>query len=571
MAQDSDPEVSRRWLREETVAWAVLAVMLALVVWAHGAFLAPAALFNIADEGYIQAFAVRMHEGRMLPYVDAVSHRGPVLYWVAAAGVSLLGGESFLSLRILALLSMWSTVLLSFLAARAALRPFAGAVAAVAITLVELVAMNPSDGMAFNGELLLNVFAVGALLCTTLGLRGSSTKPNRGYLALAGVCATVGVLCKQSGVAVIPALGMWVVAAAVTRAGLSPAERRWVVGAFAAGLVGAALAVALPYVIAGEVGTLYYFLFTYNVDVYMAVLTGSEKLEKLQWWLIGHSIHLSVAVSLVAWGLMRPLQGRPRGILRRWDEDGFVPTVALAALLGLALCNSTQRDFVHYYVQIVPWFGLLLGLALGQALRLSKPPQNRGLLRVVVLAPAVLLTLVGWSWREELNDRVQQGWRSLVEPVCAAVHERSAPGDTLFVWGFRPDLYTACQSRPASRYVYTTFVAGFVPWHDQMTKAREDALAVPGSRAQLLEELETTQPPVLIDAAKSLSGRSISRYEKLAEYVGHNYCRSGQRSGLDVLLRRRPDGGCPPPLAPESSSPTEPASSESLPALAPTG
>jgi hypothetical protein len=569
MVQDSDHPVGQRWLREETVAWAVLAIALALIVWAHGAFLAPAALFNIPDEGYIQAFAVRMHEGRMLPYVDAVSHRGPVLYWVAAAGVALLGGESFLSLRVLALLSMWSTVLLTFLAARAALRPFAGAVAAIAITLVELVAMNPGDGMAFNGESLLNVFAVGALLCATLGLRGDSAKPKRGYLALAGACATLGALCKQGGVVVVPALGVWVVAASVARAGLSRSERRWPVAAFAAGIVAAALVVGLPYAIAGELGTLYYYLFTYNVDVYVGVLTWPEKLEKLQWWLIGHSVQLSVAVALVAWGLMRPLQGGLRRTLHRWDEDGFLPTVALGAFLGLAVCNSTLRNFVHYYVQIVPWFGLLLGLALDQALRLSKPAPHRRRLRIAVIAPAVMAALVGWSWREDLNKRAQAGWRERVEPVCSAVQQHSTPDDALFVWGFRPDLYTWCQRRPASRYVYTTFVAGFVPWQDKMTKAREDALAVPGSRSQLLQELEATRPPVLIDAAKSLAGRSISRYERLAEYVARHYCHGGTRSGLDVLLRRRPDGSCPPALAPEKSTPVTPAPMESLPNSAP--
>lgn len=50
------------------------------------------------DEGYIAAFALRMLGGHWLPYVDAVSQRGPVLYWSrlsSSGSVGPLAGLGF--------------------------------------------------------------------------------------------------------------------------------------------------------------------------------------------------------------------------------------------------------------------------------------------------------------------------------------------------------------------------------------------------------------------------------------------------------------------------------------------
>jgi 4-amino-4-deoxy-L-arabinose transferase-like glycosyltransferase len=82
-------------------AVAALIVALALVWDANRFFFKPtAALLNSLDEGYATAFGRRMVEGRWLPYVDAVSHRGPVYYWVTAVLVKTCGWSSWLAMRV---------------------------------------------------------------------------------------------------------------------------------------------------------------------------------------------------------------------------------------------------------------------------------------------------------------------------------------------------------------------------------------------------------------------------------------------------------------------------------------
>jgi len=557
MAYLTGKPARRRSAAADLVAAAAAVASLLAIIWANVQFFDPPAVLNRWDEGYIHAIGVRMLEGELLPYVDGVSHRGPLLYWTAAAGAWLFGRHSWLSVRVLGSTTMLLTALLAYLAGRAARRPFAGATAAIAVALVSLVAMTPYDGMSYNGEFLLNVFALGALCCATAGLGDRSAPPRLGLVAAAGLCAALGALSKQNGATVVPALGIWVLAASLTRPRTTSSQRWLPLAAFAAGAALPVLITVAAFAAKGHLGTLYYYLFTYNFDVYMAVLTQAQKDQAVGQWIVSQSVLLAGASLLLLWGLARPLIGPPGGFLRRWDSDGFAPTVALGALLGLLSCNATLRNFWHYYIQIVPWFGLLAGLVVDEAIRRRTRGWGRtALYQALVLLPATVTLFWGWGWKKNAYREGQRLLLDEVEPLCEAVDSRSAPGDALFVWGFRPDLYTWCRRRPASRYVFTTFVAGFVPWAFQLTKEEEDRLSVPGSRQILLDELEAAKPPIIIDAGASMGGRDMTRYELLAGYLERRYCPSGTRRQYEFYLRRDDAGKCPPALPADTPIPT---------------
>jgi hypothetical protein len=306
------------------------------------------------------------------------------------------------------------------------------------------------------------------------------------------------------------------------------------------------------YAAAGELATLRYYLLTYNVDVYMEALTDVQKQALTMRWLTNQSVLFAFAAALVLWGLRRVLLGPVRSLLTRFDEEGFPATVAWGALLSLIACNTTLRNFWHYYVQIVPWFGLLVGLLLDRAMAERQTDARRAVRqRLVVIGPIVIWIFVAWGLKADVYHHAQATIRSKTKAICQAVQAHSAPDQAIFVWGFRPDLYTWCHRKPASRFVYTTFVAGFVPWANEMTKEQEDRFAVPGSRELLIHDLEQAAPPIILDAAGSLGGRSIKRYEQLARYVDQHYCPAGERDGLPFLLRREASGACPAALSPE--------------------
>src|ERR1043165_130300 len=51
------------------------------------------------DDGYVTAVGERLLSGHWLPYVDAASHRGPVMYWLAALAQALGGRMEWYGVR----------------------------------------------------------------------------------------------------------------------------------------------------------------------------------------------------------------------------------------------------------------------------------------------------------------------------------------------------------------------------------------------------------------------------------------------------------------------------------------
>ena len=130
------------------------------------------------------------------------------------------------------------------------------------------------------------------------------------------------------------------------------------------------------------------------------------------------------------------------------------------------------------------------------------------------------------------------------EGIVRYVLEKTQPTDTLFVWGFRAETYVSARRLPASRYVYTVYPAGVVPWF-QATREEEERRAVPGARDLLLADLERYRPELVIDAGRSMNGRYMYNYPPLRNYLDRNYCFMRYVDG-EPVYRRRQGEQCPP-------------------------
>ena len=85
-----------------------------------------------------------------------------------------------------------------------------------------------------------------------------------------------------------------------------------------------------------------------------------------------------------------------------------------------------------------------------------------------------------------------------------------------------------------------------MPWFDNATNAEEEARAVPGSREQLIEDLEASRPTIILDMPKTMGNRSMRRYPTLAAYLTAHYCSAGKvQSDVEGLLRKNEKGACP--------------------------
>jgi hypothetical protein len=76
-----------------------------------------------------------------------------------------------------------------------------------------------------------------------------------------------------------------------------------------------------------------------------------------------------------------------------------------------------------------------------------------------------------------------------------------------------------------------------VPWFNHHTKQQDDALTVPGSRAQLIADLESSRAPVIVDAPGTMGGRPMRRYQELAAYLDAHYRWLTKVDQLDVYVR----------------------------------
>lgn len=536
-------------LREEMAAWATLAVALTLAVSAHvWALQSPRVPMGV-DEAYIAVFGVRMIDGSFLPYVDAVSQRGPVLYWISAIAVWLGKPWSWVPLRTLATLLAIATMILTFLAARRAGKPLAGAIGALAWPLGTLLLMWPTDGIGLNGEMLLGVFLVasfGALVCAFEAER--RTRGRIGWVAASGALAGLSLLSKQIGALALVPLGAWVLAVAASRPGLGRRERIALAAAFVGGALAPVLVVVFLYAAAGHLHELVYYTITYNARIYMAPFTPEFRENANRAWIVEHATELALVAAACLAMIVRPLAhaARPRELVRAFSEQGFEVTVALIAVATLVGARAPMRDYQHYYIQTLPWLGLLFGLLVEASL-----PAARGLRRAathaLVLLPLVGLTLFGWSarrryWAEQKQTRknhYMNPWRYVERnrEICSLVHRYSKPEDRLFVWGFEPALYYDCRRKPASRYVFTVYPAGYVPWFHGEPREKEAERVVPGSQEILLSELERAKPPVIVDAARDMGKRWMSDIPKLGNYLRAHYVQVATVHGLPVWVR----------------------------------
>jgi hypothetical protein len=545
-----DPHWRLRWL----VPGLALAVALTVLVRAHLHFFFPWAGPVSNDEGYISALALRMIHGRWLPYVDGVSQRGPIIYWLAAFAMKVGGQFSWLPIRWLALLSGIGAVLLSFFVAAEVATPLAGGVAALFLTYFLSYEVNPWDGIGYNGEIVGIQFVLGSLLLVARAQReGALALPRRErILFAAGALAAMAGLCKQMTLIHAGPSLLWL-ALGATGDDRPLARRLRDVAVFAVGASVPYAVVFAVYAATGHLRDFVYYYQRYGRDIFMAPLTRDYMRDKVREQIDRYFLGGSMVSMLGVVALSRVLReyaadsGPRLARLRRHARGAFLFAQLLCGALG---ASFTFRFFPHYFVQVYPVAALVAGyaasgLAYDPSDKDDRAPVAGGL--TLVVGAAVLLAIASSALSRNVRvrretDRWYQDPRA--DPIVRYVLERSLPTETIFVWGFRAETYVSSARLPASRFVYTVYPSGVVPWF-QSTRDEEERRIVPGSRRQLLDDLERSKPILVIDAGRSMNGRYMYNYPELRQYLDRNYCFMRYVDG-EPVYRRRLHGDCPP-------------------------
>jgi 4-amino-4-deoxy-L-arabinose transferase-like glycosyltransferase len=537
---------------ERTAIPGAIVTLISLIVAAlvFGRFLVPYAVPVGFDEGYMVSFAERVIDGRWLPYVDGVSHRGPALYWILSVAQLLTGRFQWAGIRWVGLGGCLTTVLATFLAGVAARRPLAGAIGGAAYVFALATQYAPGSGIGVHGEPVATPFLALALCLVAFALhRTPSARRRLGLLALAGASLAVGNMTKQTTAMTLPAFLLWVLAwepadgvPARALARLRP------VGCFIAGWGLPFLALLLWYAAHGALHELVYWSLTYNTNVYMQPYSDVWRAVG-NWFLDQPYVLVGVALTAMV-AVARPLSRvdswTPRGLARAYAATGFETTAALMGLLLLLTAALPLRFWPHYFIPVYPFLGIALGVLVEQLVGGPEQPLARQL--PVGLVAAALLIICGSQRLADLQQqRARGGWGNpRPDAICAEVDKYARPREPIFVWGFDGDLYITCRHPAAARFTYVTMVAGVVPpfWTD-----RRPARVAPGARATLRRDLEQSRPPVILDVP--LYGFSMTAVPELKELLDRDYCPlpgvKGNGGRAPQFFGRRDRGLCADP------------------------
>jgi len=546
-------EGARRFTRTDILPAVLALLSLVLGVTIFAQFIGPSVQVGY-DEGYEAAGVERIIDGKGLPYVDAVSIRGPFLYWTQAIVHLLSGRFQWTGTRLLGLLSCAAVVVSCFFAGWAARWPLAGAVAGAVYVFVVATYYAPGGGIGVHAEPVAIAYLTTALFLTAYGLYRARTPRSRTiFLAAGGALVAVAGLTKQTiAFCSLPML-WWVLAhASIAEARAAPDGRprwrpmlkSWALP-FAAGGLGLVVLVLLRYALAGELGTFFYWSVGVGSKSYMAPYQGRIASMVADWFIgdpwaiLGASLALIIAIGA---SLSRVTQFSLKGVLLGFGSAGFETAVGLTGVVLMLAAALPLRIWPHYFVPVWAFLGLILGVLIERIAVRGAPSPRLGQTAVVLIVGTLLTISAVVRINQLARDYRNGGMRSpRPDPACAAIDRIAGAGrEEIFIWGVAGDLYITCQRRCASMYTHTTLIMGMAPpfWNVDLSRVPT------GARERLLSDLKKKPPKVIVDHSMDAGGTRMVDVPMYASFVSERYCMvevTNDRKGRSLTLYARRD------------------------------
>jgi hypothetical protein len=199
---------------------------------------------------------------------------------------------------------------------------------------------------------------------------------------------------------------------------------------------------------------------------------------------------------------------------------GWLVVAAVGVAAGL-------RFFPRYYFLLLPV--VVLMAARGFAL-LGRRREFVALLLLIPatrFGPTYLTALRDSTWRDIAMDRDSRQAAALIRPLETA-------GDTLLVWGYRPELYVYTGLPAATRYLDSQPLTG-VPADRHLTNSDPVETQESGRRRAALAQ---SQPSFILDGLGLYNPRlAITAYPELSEWLSH-YREAGRTGGTVIYCKR---------------------------------
>ncbi|HUT11628.1 MAG TPA: glycosyltransferase family 39 protein [Thermoguttaceae bacterium] len=159
---------------------------------------------------------------------------------------------------------------------------------------------------------------------------------------------------------------------------------------------------------------------------------------------------------------------------------------------------------------------------------------------VVAVQPALAAASLPTVVRVLGNRGIMCGDESVsLTGAVSYLRSHGQSGDRLFVWGWRPELYTFSRLEPASSFTITSYIV-----QDARVLRTGRVEIHPERSRRLMRDLDERKPRFIVDASKcsmTMSYRwaySLEYYAPLREHLQEHYEPSATRDGCDIYVRR---------------------------------
>ena len=224
------------------------------------------------------------------------------------------------------------------------------------------------------------------------------------------------------------------------------------------------------------------------------------------------------------WGRMYAGAGFPlfNGVVRTANWLGFHAACAPAFvtreirswkwLLWLALSfagvAAGSRFFPRYFFQLLPVVVLLAARGYAQLTGAWRLVALLLLIPLIRFAPTYYHALHPETWRDAAMDQDSRA-------VAAQLRGLAKPGDTLFIWGYRPEIYVYSQLPAATPFLDSQPLTG-VPADRHLTDSTP-VIAVP---AQIHSQIVHMRPTFIVDGLGLFNPKlALQQYRDLASWL----------------------------------------------------
>lgn len=504
------------------------------------------AIWNV-DEGVTFTMAAQVRHGDVL-YLDAADHRSPLVPYLKAAVFAACGDWNTTAVHVLLALLLGASAVMLWRLCRRLGDEITGVTAALIFSVLSFGMLDPADALSANTGWFLVFFSTAGFLAFAFSLAKNSLC----FGALSGTCFGLAILCKQPGLLDFGVTWVLLALLATERPTTMPRRQRFQL--WLALLTGAALPVAafaLYFSAHGALRDAIYYAFTYNTKVYVPEVPQLARLAMMR-----RPFELAfdfgpAALTLVVAGALALLVHAGRAVRVSPWRLAPLPWLILGwSAAGLLSTGLSGRGFSHYSAQVVPSFSLAAGWIVARLLEQRLRPGR--LLRHVVVPLVVLVALLlGYNIvRRYRQIDTREDFGRMAGEMLA---RQSAPTDRILIWGYSPDYYAYARRLPASRFLYSNFVTGLIPWTNLDPFIDTSYASVPGSHDALARDLARHSPALILDTGTNqgylkypIAGEPALRSLIQTAYAQVDVAET-QRRGLRLFRRLAAAGVAPLP------------------------